>query len=254
MLKVVGRYPSRRPELSGSPVPFVGCVAHRAPRRRTLVGVPAALDLAAVRAVLADLDGTLLDSTPATLRVYRGWMAERGITPPEPHPHGVPCRQVVELLAPHLDVDAEAREIERREIDDVRGVRALPGAQDLLAADAPWGLEVAIVTSCTAPLAGARLGAAGLVPPSVVVTAERTARVKPHPEPFLLAAELLGLRPEDCLVVEDAPAGIAAGRTAGMQVVAVRTTHDDAVLADAHHLVDDVAALTAMLPVRVDFV
>jgi sugar-phosphatase len=212
--------------------------------------VPDALDLAAVRAVLADLDGTLLDSTQATLRVYRGWMAERGITPPEPHPHGVPCRQVVEQLAPHLDAGAEARELERREIADVQGVRMLPGASELLAADAPWGLEVAIVTSCTAPLAAARLAAAGLVPPSIVVTAERTERVKPHPDPFLLAADLLGLRPEDCLVIEDAPAGVAAGRAAGMQVVAVRTSHGDDELAHAHEVVDDVRALTTMLPMR----
>lgn len=210
--------------------------------------MPPALDLAVVRAVLCDLDGTLLDSTPATLRVYGGWMAERGITPPEPYPHGVPCRQVVAMLAPHLDVEAEAREIERREVSDVNGVRALPGAAELLAADAPWGLEVAIVTSCTAPLADARLTAAGLVPPSVVVTAERTERVKPDPDPYLLAAELLGLRPEDCLVVEDAPAGVAAGLAAGMQVVAVRTSHAGAELAAAHHLVEDVAELTAMLP------
>lgn len=214
--------------------------------------MPGALDLAAVRAVLCDLDGTLLDSTPATLRVYRGWMADRGITPPARFPHGVPCRQVVELVAPHLDAEAEAREIERREVADVDGVRALPGAAALLAADTPWRLEVAIVTSCTAPLASARLTAAGLVPPSVVVTAERTARVKPHPEPYLLAAELLGLNPADCLVVEDAPAGVASGLAAGMQVVAVRTSHPSADVAAAHHLVDDIAELTAMLPLPLD--
>ncbi|MEH3054602.1 MAG: HAD-IA family hydrolase [Patulibacter minatonensis] len=212
-----------------------------------------ALDLAAVRAVLADLDGTLIDSTPATLRVYAGWMADRGITPPAEHPHGVPAKQVVALVAPHLDPAEEAKELERREIADVEGVRALPGSTELLAPDAPWGLEVAIVTSCTAPLAGARLDAAGLTPPSIVVTADRTERVKPDPDPFLLAAELLGLEPADCLVVEDAPAGIAAGRAAGMQVVGLRTTHDDADLSAAHHVVDDLAALLAMLPVRVDF-
>jgi mannitol-1-/sugar-/sorbitol-6-phosphatase len=210
--------------------------------------MPAALDLAAVRAVLCDLDGTLLDSTPATLRVYAGWMADRGIAPPPQFPHGVPCRQVVERLAPHLDAAAEAAEIERREVADVDGVRALPGAAALLAADAPWRLEVAIVTSCTAPLAAARLQAAGLVPPSVVVTAERTERVKPHPDPYLLAADLLGLRPSDCLVVEDAPAGVASGLAAGMQVVAVRTSHAAADLAAAHHVVEDVAEFTGMLP------
>ncbi|MBO9534831.1 MAG: HAD-IA family hydrolase [Solirubrobacteraceae bacterium] len=208
------------------------------------------LDLGAVRAVLADLDGTLIDSTPATLRVYAGWMADRGIEAPGDHPHGVPARQVVAMVAPHLDPAEEAAELERREVADVDGVRALSGAEELLAADAPWGLEVAIVTSCTAPLADARLGAAGLVPPSVVVTADRTERVKPDPDPFLLAAELLGLEPADCLVVEDAPAGIAAGRAAGMQVVALRTTHADHALVDAHLIVNDLAALTAMLPVR----
>lgn len=212
--------------------------------------MPDALNLGAVRAILADLDGTLLDSTPATLRVYHGWMAEHGIVPPDPYPHGVPCRQVVEQLAPHLDIHEQVRAIERREIADTDGIRALPGAARLLAADAPWGLEVAIVTSCTAPLADARLRAAGLTPPSIVVTAERTARVKPEPDPYLLAAELLGLEPSDCLVVEDAPAGVAAGLAAGMQVVAVRTTHDDAALAGAHHVADDMASVLAMLPVR----
>lgn len=220
---------------------------------RSLAGVSAPLDLAAVRAVLSDLDGTLLDSTPATLRVYASWMADRGITPPGEHPHGVPAKQVVEMVAPHLDPAEEAAELERREVADTDGVHMLPGAEALLSPDAPWGLDVAIVTSCTAPLAEARLAAAGLAPPSIVVTADRTERVKPDPDPYLLAAELLGLEPADCLVVEDAPAGVAAGIAAGMQVVAVRTTHDDAALAAAHAIVDNVAALTAMLPVRVDF-
>jgi mannitol-1-/sugar-/sorbitol-6-phosphatase len=236
----------RRPGTVG-----LGGAAPRIAPARRLRSVAASLDLAAVRAVLADLDGTLIDSTPATLRVYAGWMADRGITPPaEGHPHGVPAKQVVEMVAPHLDAADEARELERREIADTDGVRALNGAAELLAADAPWGLEVAIVTSCTARLADARLAAAGLTPPSVVVTADRTERVKPNPDPFLLAAELLGLEPCDCLVVEDAPAGIAAGRAAGMQVVALRTTHDDDALHGAHHLVDDLEALTAMLPMR----
>lgn len=214
--------------------------------------MPAPLDLGPVRAILSDLDGTLVDSTAATERVWNGWMADRGITPPpEGHPHGIPAREVVEMLAPHLDAAAEADELTRREVADTGGVIALPGAAELLAPDAPWGLEVAIVTSCTAPLAETRLGIAGLAAPSIVVTAERTELVKPNPDPYLLAAELLGLEPADCLVLEDAPAGVAAGLAAGMQVVAVGTgTHPER-LADAHLLVADVAELLALLPVRV---
>ena len=211
------------------------------------------IDLGPVRAILCDLDGTLIDSTLATERVYAAWMADRGVTPPVEHPHGIPAREAVIMLAPELDADAEAADLERREIADTGGVAALPGAAELLAPESPWGLEVAIVTSCTAPLAEARLRAAELSAPSIVVTAERTERVKPNPDPYLLAAELLGLEPIDCVVLEDAPAGIAAGRAAGMQVVAVRTSHDDAALAGAHLIVDDAAAFAAILPVRVAY-
>ncbi|MBJ7473302.1 MAG: HAD-IA family hydrolase [Solirubrobacteraceae bacterium] len=211
----------------------------------------APLDLGAVRAILSDLDGTLVDSTQATERVWNGWKRDRGLPTGAPHPHGIPAREVVQLLAPALDAIEEAAELERREIADTDGVVALPGAAALLAADATWGLEIAIVTSCTAALAETRLRIAGLAPPSIVVTAERTERVKPDPDPYLLAAELLGLEPADCLVLEDAPAGIAAGRAAGMQVVAVTTSHVAAQLSDAHHIADDVAELLALLPVRV---
>ena len=226
----------------------------RAPRRPaaspTVPLVSDTLDLGAVRAILSDLDGTLIDSTEATERVWNGWMADRGVTPWERHPHGIPAREVVEMLAPELDAPAEALELERREIADTGGVVALPGAAALLAPDAPWGLEVAIVTSCTAALAETRLRVAGLPAPSIVVTAERTELVKPNPDPYLLAAELLGLEPAVCVVIEDAPAGIAAGLAAGMQVIAVRTSHGDEDLAGAHVIVDDVAGALAMLPVR----
>ncbi len=218
---------------------------------RSLVLVAALLDLGAVRAILSDLDGTLVDSTEATERVWNGWKRDRGLPTDAPHPHGIPAREVVEMLAPHLDAAGEASELERREIADTGGVIALPGAAALLDPEAPWGLEVAIVTSCTAPLAQTRLEISGLRAPSIVVTAERTELVKPNPHPYLLAAELLGLEPVDCLVIEDAPAGVAAGRAAGMQVIAVTTSHGAEQLADAHHIVADVAELLALLPVRV---
>ncbi|WP_036726390.1 HAD-IA family hydrolase [Patulibacter minatonensis] len=202
-----------------------------------------------MRAILSDLDGTLVDSTPAVLRVWQGWMRDRGlrVVPAEEHPHGIPAREVVAMLAPHLDADVEAGELERREIADLDGVRPLPGATTLLSAAATSTLDpawprVAVVTSCTGPLATARLRAAGLPEPASMVTSERTARVKPDPDPYLLAAAELGVAPGDCVVLEDAPAGIAAGRAAGMRVVAVRSAHEEGALRDAHEVVDDVAA------------
>lgn len=227
-----------------------------------------------MRAILSDLDGTLVDSTDAVLRVWHGWMRDRAVTPPGPgeHPHGIPARQVVAQLAPHLDALAEAQELERREIEDLDGVVALPGAAALLRAAAaavstapPTSVEtaaraaggadgtpvqaplppIAVVTSCTRPLALARLGACRLPIPRVLVTAELTERVKPDPDPYLLGAERLGVAPADCVVLEDAPAGIAAGRAAGMRVVAVRASHHDAELVDADEIVDDVAGFLA---------
>jgi sugar-phosphatase len=200
-----------------------------------------------MRAILSDLDGTLVDSTGATERVWHAWMRERGVpVPASGHPHGVPSPQVVAMLAPHLDPVAEAAEIDRRQAEDHGGVRPLPGAAELLAAAAGTGravrVPVAVVTSCTVPLALARLDAAGLPRPRTMVTAERTARVKPDPDPYLLGAEELGVAPADCVVLEDAPAGIAAGRAAGMRVVAVRCSHPEADLAGADEIVDDVAA------------
>lgn len=230
-----------------------------------------------MRAILSDLDGTLVDSTDAVLRVWHGWMRDRAVTPPGPgeHPHGIPARQVVAQLAPQLDALAEAQELERREIEDLDGVVALPGAETLLraaaaagsAAGTPAGSSsgppaphdagpdgtpvqvrlppIAVVTSCTRPLALARLGACRLPIPRVLVTAELTQRVKPDPDPYLLGAERLAVTPADCVVLEDAPAGIAAGRAAGMRVVAVRASHPDADLVDADEIVDDVASFLA---------
>ena len=199
-----------------------------------------------MRAILSDLDGTLVDSTDAVVRVWHGWMRDRGVplVPAERHPHGIPARSIVADLAPHLDAASEALELERREIEDLDGVRPLPGAVALLDPEAPASGRpaVAIVTSCTRPLALARLSAARLPVPGTLVTAERTARVKPDPDPYLLGASELGVAPADCVVLEDAPAGIAAGRAAGMRVVAVRCSHDDAALAAADEVVDDVAS------------
>jgi sugar-phosphatase len=192
--------------------------------------------------VLSDLDGVLVDSHASIDRAWRWWGARHGLSGVRAAtvPQGRPSGDVIAALAPGADVAAEARELDLRQARDTDGVVALPGAAELLAAYGPD--RVAIVTSCTAPLAAARLRAAGLRPPPVLVTADRLTRGKPDPEGYLIAARELGAAPADCVVLEDAPAGVEAGHAAGMRVVAVLTTHGAAELDDADERVADVAA------------
>jgi sugar-phosphatase len=174
-------------------------------------------------AVLFDLDGTLVDSTPAVERSWRTVAGEYGAPLEFGTFHGIPAAQAVPMvLGPHVDVPVAVARLTELEIADTDGVVTLPGAAQALA-DVP-GERAAIVTSCADALADARIGAAGLKPPDVVVTADMTPVGKPDPAPYLLAARLLGVDPADCLVVEDAPAGLAAARAAGAATLAVGTT------------------------------
>jgi len=185
------------------------------------------------RGVLFDLDGVLVDSTPAVARVWAGWAREHGFEPDEVvrKAHGRPSLTTIRELLPHADHEAENREVERREIADVEGVIPLPGAMELLRA---LPLERwAIVTSCTKPLAGVRIGAAGLPQPKHLITASDVLRGKPDPEPYVKGAQILGVPAAECVVLEDAPAGIRAGKAAGARVLAVRTTASDAELREA---------------------
>jgi sugar-phosphatase len=191
-------------------------------------------------AVLCDLDGVLVDSGDAVERVWREWALERGLDPDDVGraSHGVPGRQVIERVAPALDAVAEAERVDRRHA--ATGGSALPGAVELLATVAP----LAVVTSCSPALAAARFAAAGLKAPPVLVTADLTPRGKPFADPYLAAASALAVEPGRCVVIEDAPAGIAAARAAGMAVWAVTTTH-----AASELLADVVAAdVRAFLP------
>lgn len=173
-------------------------------------------------AVLFDNDGTLIDSSGPVLRSWTAWARHHGIPAAAfGNVHGMPSRQVVQLVAPHLDVDEATAHIDRIELGDVDGVRALPGAAQALSAT---GHRSAIVTSAGRELLGLRLAQAGLSAPAVVVTAEDISRGKPDPEPYLTGARLLGVDPARCLVVEDAPAGLRAGRAAGAATLAVTTT------------------------------
>ena len=174
-------------------------------------------------AVLFDLDSTLVDSSAAVARSWRRWAAEYDLTVADLGEHtGLPSRATVaRLLAPE-DVDVGAARIEQLEVADTDGVVALPGAAEAMAAVPPD--RQAVVTSCTAALAAARLAAARLVPPHVLVTVDRLRRGKPAPDGYLLAAAELGRAAADCLVVEDSASGISAAREAGCAVLAVATT------------------------------
>jgi len=184
-------------------------------------------------AVLFDLDGVLVDSTPAVARVWTGWALEHGLIPAEvvKRAHGRPSLSTICEYLPDADHELENQELERRELADLEGVVPLPGAHELLSSLPParW----TIVTSCTRPLAEARIRAAALPTPEHLVSADDITRGKPDPEPYQKAAALLGLLAKDCVVVEDVPAGIVAGRAAGARVTAVRTTVADPELAAA---------------------
>jgi sugar-phosphatase len=187
--------------------------------RRLLSRPPRLADHAAV---LADLDGTLVDSDAPVRRAWAAFAARHQLDTDTVMrlARGRPARETARELAPG-DPDEPAR-LEHAEITDTDGVRAVPGAAALLAAP----LTLAIVTSCSRPLALVRLRAAGLPVPATMVCSDEITHGKPDPEGFVLAARRLGVAPADCVVLEDAPAGIEAGRAAGMTVIAFPTTHD----------------------------
>ncbi len=176
------------------------------------------------RALLFDMDGVLIDSTPAVARVWTRWAEEHGFDPKEVvrRAHGRPSITTVREFLPHANHELENREVERREMEDLEGVVLLPGAKELLnslPADR-W----TIVTSSTRPLAEVRLRAAGLPIPLRLITSSDINNGKPHPEPYLKAAGVLGFPPAECIVVEDVPAGIRSGKAAGAKVIAFTTT------------------------------
>lgn len=193
-----------------------------------------------VRAVLFDMDGTLIDSTPAVDRAWAEWERRWNVRlAVRASSLGRPARDIVADLVPPESAEAAFRDIERLEVADTDGVVVLPGVLALLASlpSDRW----AIATSCSAPLAAARLAAARIEAP-VVVTASDTALGKPHPDPYLAAAARLGVAPEECLVVEDAVAGVLAGRAAGCATLGVLGSVDAASLA-ADAVVADLAAV-----------
>lgn len=183
-------------------------------------------------AVLFDLDGVLVASQPLIERQLRSWAASHGLDADTVVglSHGRTDVELIGEVAPHLDAEAEADLMAQREAQDTEGLMPCEGAAEILAQlpAGRWG----IVTSGHSSVARARLAAAGLPEPDVLVTAERVARGKPAPDGYLLGARLLGFDPEDCVVVEDAPAGVAAGRAAGAQVLGIDPADEEYLSAD----------------------
>jgi sugar-phosphatase len=177
------------------------------------------------RAILFDLDGVLVDSTAYVEEQWRRWARSKGLSE-EPFLrvcHGRRALETIRLAAPHLDAEAEVAAFDPAESAGDGRFQALEGAAQLLEA-LPRGTW-AVATSGTRAMAIERLRGSQLAIPSVLVCAEDVAHGKPSPDVYLRAAAELGLHPADCLVVEDAPAGIEAAHAAGMKVVAVTTTH-----------------------------
>jgi mannitol-1-/sugar-/sorbitol-6-phosphatase len=195
--------------------------------------------------VLFDLDGVLVDSTPAVARVWTIWANRHGFDPEETvrKAHGRPSLSTIRELLPDADHEAENATVERMEIEDVADVIPLPGAVELLGKlpENRW----TVVTSCTRTLALVRLRAAGLPIPEKMVTSTDIVNGKPHPEPYLKGAALLRIAPPDCVVFEDAPAGIRSGKAAKTRVIAFQTTERDDLLrqAGADWIVKDAAAV-----------
>jgi sugar-phosphatase len=197
--------------------------------------------------LLSDLDGVLVDSAPAIARVYRDWARRHGLDGDVvvATAQGRPAREVVAVCAPALDAAAESALIEAAHEADQDGVVAIAGAAELLATTPPERL--AVVTSCSTALARSRFRAARLPQPCVCITADQVTRGKPDPEGYLRAAAALGAAdPRACVVLEDAPAGVAAGLAAGMNVIAVLTSHDADELGPAHAFVHDLLDVPAI--------
>ncbi len=174
--------------------------------------------------LLFDLDGVLVDSTPAVARVWTKWALAHGFDPEETvrKAHGRPSIATIRDLLPTADFVKENEVVLRGEIEDTEGVVPLPGARELLGSlpESRW----ALVTSCARPLAEVRLSAAGLPVPPRMITSDDVRNGKPDPEPYKKGAALLGVPASKCVVFEDAPAGIRAGKAAGAIVIALTST------------------------------
>jgi sugar-phosphatase len=185
------------------------------------------------KAILFDLDGVLLDSTSCIERHWQEWAEKHGLELKKvlQNAHGVRTIETIRLVAPHLDAEREAADFTANEILDTEGVVAIPGAKELMEHLPPG--KWAIVTSGGFDLVQARLKKADLPMPKHIVSADDVTQGKPSPQPYLIGANKLGITINQCVVVEDAPIGIKAGKAAGMKVIGITSTHPVKELIDA---------------------
>jgi len=178
-----------------------------------------------------------VDSTGSVTRQWQMWAEEQNIDPQRvvEIAHGVRAIEIVRTLAPHLDAATEVARIEKREASDHQGVAVMPGAANLLKAipEGRW----CVVTSGTRYLATSRLKLANLPTPKVLIAADDVSKGKPDPEPYLMGAKLLGMNPAECLVIEDAPAGIRAAHAGGMKAIGITSTYPASELQEADAVV-----------------
>jgi sugar-phosphatase len=195
------------------------------------------------KGILFDMDGILISSLGSVERSWTTWARMRGVDPEYACRIAHGCRSVetIGILRPDLDPVAETSILESMEMEDTEGVAARPGALRLLAA-LPAG-RWTVVTSATPPLARVRLAAGAIPAPERIVTAESVTEGKPHPAPYLAGAALLGFRPEECVVFEDAASGTNAGHAAGCIVIATTFSHSIESLAAADYLIEDLTGI-----------
>jgi len=195
------------------------------------------------KGILFDMDGILISSITSVDRSWTQWAHLRGVDPAlaRKTAHGRRAIETIAKLRPDLESEKELKVIEDIEVADNEGLTVLPGVLDLLAALPAnrW----TVVTSATERLARIRLAAGGIPVPERLVTAEHVTRGKPHPEPFLTGAALLGAAPEECVVFEDSSPGAKAGRTAGCTVVATTFSLSAEFLGAAHYLLRDLTGI-----------
>jgi sugar-phosphatase len=180
------------------------------------------------KAILFDMDGTLIDSNQASEAIWQRWAAEREVSIESIRKvhHGRRPEETIAIVAPHLNVLDEAKVIYEAQETSLQGIFPIPGANSFFES-VPAG-RCALVTAATRKIVGLRFSVVGLVPPAVCVTAETLKIGKPDPEGYLQAARRLRVRPEECIVFEDAPAGLIAAHRAGMQSVAILSNYSEA--------------------------
>jgi len=210
-----------------------------------MVSNPLAPLILHVRGILFDMDGVLISSINSDERSWSRWARLHNMegTFSIQSTHGRRTIDTLRALRPDLDLAVELKRLEEFDAEEQDGVLALPGARSLIAtlpANA-W----TIVTSDSERVMRQRLPFAGITPPNSIISADHVTHGKPHPEPYISGARILGLAPSECLVIEDAPAGIKAGKAAGCRVLAVLSSHSADDLAGADWIIPSLECVTA---------